>query len=155
MQQNFESRKEGKKITTADIKMLIKECLADGDAHTVQEFREYISFRKGDDFTRGQISGAVFQLSSGGVIKSVERGLYVKADTDESCDIGETIEITNSTPVSMNFRNQVEKCLEEMDERLNEIVKDTDVWNLDDNSFEYLREVRRLREWIMRLKNSN
>lgn len=141
-------------ITTAEIKMLIKECLADGNTHTVQEFREYISCRKGNDFTRGQISGAVFQLSSGGVIKSVERGLYVKASTDETNDIEETDEITNSTPESVDFRNQVEKCLKEMDERLNEIVKDTDVWKLDDNSFEYLREVRRLREWIMRLKNA-
>lgn len=141
-------------ITTAEIKMLIKECLADGNAHTVQEFREYITSRKGDDFTRGQISGAVFQLSSGGVIKSVERGLYVKDGTDEKNGIEETGKITNNTPESVDFRNQVEKCLEEMDERLNEIVKDTDVWNLDDNSFEYLREVRRLREGIMRLRNA-
>ena len=47
------------RISTAEIKMLIKECVRQGGMYTAPDFKEYIVANSGKDVTRGQISGAV------------------------------------------------------------------------------------------------
>ena len=66
------------KISTAEIKMLIKECIKQGGMYTARDFKEYIVANSGKDVTRGQISGAVSQLVDMKEIVRVGRGLYAK-----------------------------------------------------------------------------
>lgn len=50
------------RISTAEIKMLIKECVRQGGMYTAPDFKEYIVENSGKDVTRGQISGGISQL---------------------------------------------------------------------------------------------
>lgn len=62
------------RISTAEIKMLIKECVRQGGMYTAPDFKEYIVANSGKDVTRGQISGAVSQLVDTKEIVRVGRG---------------------------------------------------------------------------------
>lgn len=66
------------RISTAEIKMLIKECVKQGGMYTAPDFKEYIILNSKKDVTRGQISGAVSQLIDTKEIVRVGRGLYAK-----------------------------------------------------------------------------
>ena len=66
------------RISTAEIKMLIKECVRQGGMYTAPDFKEYIVANSGKDVTRGQISGAVSQLVDTKEIVRVGRGLFAK-----------------------------------------------------------------------------
>ncbi len=66
------------RISTAEIKMLIKECVKQEGMYTALDFKEYIAVNSGKDVTRGQISGAVSQLVDAKEIVRVGRGLYAK-----------------------------------------------------------------------------
>ena len=66
------------RISTAEIKMLIKECIKQGGMYTAPDFKEYIVANSGKDVTRGQISGAITQLVDMKEIVRVGRGLYAK-----------------------------------------------------------------------------
>ena len=66
------------RISTAEIKMLIKECVKQGGMYTAPDFKEYIILNSKKDVTRGQISGAVSQLIDTKEIVRVGRGLYAR-----------------------------------------------------------------------------
>ena len=66
------------RISTAEIKMLIKECVRQGGMYTAPDFKEYIVENSGKDVTRGQISGGISQLVDTKEIVRVGRGLYAK-----------------------------------------------------------------------------
>ena len=66
------------RISTAEIKMLIKKCVSNGGTYTVEDLKNYITANSDKEMTRGQLSGAVFQLADAKEIIRVERGLYSK-----------------------------------------------------------------------------
>ena len=50
------------KISTAEIKIMIKECIRIPGMYTATDFRNYINMNSQKEVTRGQISGAISQL---------------------------------------------------------------------------------------------
>ena len=66
------------KITTAEVKILIKECVKTCGMYTAADFKNYIIKKSGKDVTRNQITGAIGQLMDTKDIVRVERGLYAK-----------------------------------------------------------------------------
>lgn len=85
------------KISTAEIKMLIKKCVSKGGSYTVADLKNYITANSDKEMTRGQLSGAVFQLADAKEIIRVERGLYSKnamsAFDEESMESQENSEL--------------------------------------------------------------
>lgn len=47
------------KITTAEVKILIKECVKTCGMYTAADFKNYIIKKSGKDVTRNQITGAI------------------------------------------------------------------------------------------------
>lgn len=141
---------EGKmKLSTADIKELIQECMADKEVHSVPELREYIIRMKGDTFTTGQLSGSIFQLADRGIIKSVARGKYViNSPEKEVCEQKE--EVVSYQEKSL-FRREIQECLEEANNKIQAIANRPDVLELTEKDFKYLGEIKRLSSLIKEL----
>lgn len=141
---------EGKmKLSTADIKELIQECMADKEVHSVSELREYIIRIKGDAFTTGQLSGSIFQLTDRGIIRSVARGKYVINSLEkEVCEQKE--EVVSYQEKSL-FRREIQECLEEANNKIQTIANRTDVLELTEKDFRYLGEIKRLSSLIKEL----
>jgi hypothetical protein len=77
------------RISTAEIKVLIQECVSDGKTYTNMELIEYVSNNSDKEFSRAQISGAITQLIDRRDLVRVERGLYKKGNqSDELQDEG-------------------------------------------------------------------
>ena len=68
------------KMSTAEIKMIIKEQIKDGTNYTPSDFAELLKKTSDKSFTIGQLSGAIKQLADNGVIGRKERGLYCKLE---------------------------------------------------------------------------
>ncbi len=64
------------RLKTAEIKIFLRECVQDGNCHTIDDFKKHIADNSGKSFTIGQLSGAISQLTALGELEKVERGLY-------------------------------------------------------------------------------
>ena len=114
------------KISTAEIKMLIKECVRQGGMHTAPDFKEYIAANSGKDVTRGQISGAISQLVDTKEIVRVGRGLYAK-------DMKVTINKKKNTELATT-------------------ISSIDIWELNGENFEIVTKMRELKDTIEGIK---
>ena len=138
------------RITTAEIKMLIMEMVSDGDVYSVPEIKRNISIKSIKEYSPGQISGCLYQLTETGQLENVGRGLYKKGP--------KSIELVNP-PYSENlarqeqspFRLQIKGCLQETGQQLEKIVKQTDIWTLNSADFEFLGEIKLLNEQMKKL----
>ena len=94
------------RISTAEIKMLIKKCVSNGGTYTVEDLKNYITANSDKEMTRGQLSGAVFQLADAKEIIRVERGLYSKnvmsAFNEESTESQENSELKEELYKTLN-----------------------------------------------------
>ena len=74
-----------------------KKCVSKGGSYTVADLKNYITANSDKEMTRGQLSGAVFQLADAKEIIRVERGLYSKnamsAFDEESMESQENSEL--------------------------------------------------------------
>ena len=68
------------KMSTAEIKMIIKKQISDGKNYTPSDFSELLKATSDKTFTIGQLSGAIKQLADNGDIQKKERGLYCRAE---------------------------------------------------------------------------
>ncbi len=66
------------RLTTAEIKMLLRQCAADEEIHPIEDFKRFIAERTEKNYSVGQLSGALAQLAALGELENVERGLYRK-----------------------------------------------------------------------------
>ena len=64
------------RISTAEIKLLIRKCISQGGMYTTADFCEFINRESDKNYTRGQISGSLAQLVDLGYIVRIDRGLY-------------------------------------------------------------------------------
>lgn len=137
---------EKMKISTAEIKMLLKECARVEGIYTVLDFSEYIMRKSPKSFTKSQISGAITQLVDCGDIIRVERGLYrgkvqIKKDSAE----------VSAKQKEKEFEQDAAECLQRMEETLEEFGSSKNAWQLDAYRFEILTDMRELKDrmqWI-------
>ena len=135
------------KISTAEIKMLIKECVRQGGMHTAAEFKEYIVANSGKDVTRGQISGAVSQLVDMKEIVRVGRGLYAK-DTR----VIENRKKSTEHKVEDVLKTQIYNTLVKVEKDLATTISSIDIWQLNGENFEIVTKVRKLKDSIEEIK---
>ena len=134
------------KISTAEIKMLIKKCVSKGGSYTVADLKNYITANSDKEMTRGQLSGAVFQLADAKEIIRVERGLYSKnamsAFDEESMESQENSEL----------KEELYKTLSKIEIELINVMGNIDIWNLSGEEFELITKVRELKSAIAQIK---
>ena len=134
------------RISTAEIKMLIKKCVSNGGTYTVEDLKNYITANSDKEMTRGQLSGAVFQLADAKEIIRVERGLYSKnvmsAFNEESTQSQENSEL----------KEELYKTLNKIEKELINVIGNVDIWNLSGEEFELITKVRELKSAIAQIK---
>ena len=134
------------RISTAEIKMLIKKCVSNGGNYTVEDLKNYITANSDKEMTRGQLSGAVFQLADAKEIIRVERGLYSKnvmsAFNEESTESQENSEL----------KEELYKTLNKIEKELINVIGNVDIWNLSGEEFELITKVRELKSAIAQIK---
>ena len=132
------------KISTAEIKMYIKECVKMPGMYTATDFRNYIGMKSQKEITRGQISGAISQLVDSEDIIRVGRGLYSK---DEKSISNKNVTVNNEAEDSLkrdiyNTLNKVE----------GELLNAINVWELNSDNFEIITKIRELKTSIEEIK---
>ena len=134
------------RISTAEIKMLIKKCVSNGGTYTVEDLKNYITANSDKEMTCGQLSGAVFQLANAKEIIRVERGLYSKnvmsAFNEESTESQENSEL----------KEELYKTLNKIEKELINVIGNVDIWNLSGEEFELITKVRELKSAIAQIK---
>ena len=134
------------KISTAEIKMLIKKCVSKGGSYTVADLKNYITANSDKEMPRGQLSGAVFQLADAKEIIRVERGLYSKnamsAFDEESMESQENSEL----------KEELYKTLSKIEIELINVMGNIDIWNLSGEECELITKVRELKSAIAQIK---
>ena len=136
------------RISTAEIKMLIKECVKQEGMYTALNFKEYIVANSGKDVTRGQISGAITQLLGMKEIVRVGRGLYAK---DMKVIIHKKKDTDNKSedPLKIQICNTLTKVEKELATTISQI----DIWKLNDDNYEIVTRMRELKDSIEEIKN--
>lgn len=133
------------KISTAEIKRLIKSYVREGKYYTAVDFMDYVRKESGKKFTRGQISGAVAQLVDAGNIIRVERGLYIKGEKAEE-DVQSDEKIKDNT-----FKNNIRTALGEMQDILSKVTS-VQPLDLSADEFELLSDLRIEKERLEKIE---
>ena len=140
-------RQSGMRISTAEIKMLIKECVRQGGMYTAPDFKEYIVANSGKDVTRGQISGAVSQLVDTKEIVRVGRGLYAK-----DMKVTANKKKSNDDEVKDTLKIQIYNTLIKVEKELATTISSVDIWKLNGENFEIVTKMRELKDSIEEIK---
>lgn len=133
------------KISTAEIKRLIKNYVREGKYYTAVDFMDCVRNESGKKFTRGQISGAVAQLVDAGNIIRVERGLYIKGEKAEE-DAQSDEKIKDNT-----FKNNIRTALGEMQDILSKVTS-VQPLDLSADEFELLSDLRIEKERLEKIE---
>ena len=144
MEQRRQSRM---RISTAEIKMLIKECVRQGGMYTAPDFKEYIVANSGKDVTRGQISGAVSQLVDTKEIVRVGRGLFAK-----DMKVAVNKKKPNDDEVKDTLKIQIYNTLIKVEKELATTISSIDIWKLNGENFEIVTKIRELKDFIEEIK---
>lgn len=135
------------KISTAEIKMLIKECVKSCGMYTAADFSNYIRLNSGKEVTRGQISGAISQLVDTHDIVRVGRGLYSK---DDRAFLDKNTAFRSET--ENVFRKEIYDTLCKIETELANAVSSIDIWDLNGENFEIVSRIRGLKGAIEEIK---
>ena len=134
------------RISTAEIKVLIKKCVSKGGTYTVADLKNYITANSDKEMTRGQLSGAVFQLADAKEIIRVERGLYSR--NAMSLFDEEKVESQENS----ELKEELYKTLSKIEIELINVMGNIDIWNLSGEEFELITKVRELKSAIAQIK---
>lgn len=135
------------KISTAEIKMLIKECVRCCGVYTTSDFREYVRVNSKKDVTRGQISGAISQLVDTKDIVRVGRGLYSKDMNSIS-----SRNISSNNESGKALKSDIYTTLVKVEKELESTISSINIWELNGDNFELIAKVRELKERIEEIK---
>ena len=120
------------RISTGEIKYLLKKYLDNHKFYVYDEFVEYLKQSTYKTFTKPQIGGAVKQLADKGEIERVERGVYQKKVHDANTNYGEKIKY----------------CLKNTILDLSCILKGVDITALSEEEYQKVKKLRVLASQI-------
>lgn len=132
------------KLSTAEIKMLIKQCASTSNNCTPKDFTAYIEKKSDKEFTRGQIAGAVSQLVDKKELISIERGLYRLGNIEVKDTYKKASQSTSN--FHSQFAFEIADCLNDTVKELSQIVEKTDVLGMSREEFQLLVDVKQIRE---------
>lgn len=133
------------KISTAEIKRLIKSYVREGKYYTSADFMDYVRSKSGKRFTRGQMSGAVAQLIDAGNIVRIERGLYIKGEkADERVGSG-------GNTKDNTFKSNIRTALGEIQDILSKVTS-VQPLDLSEEEFRILSDIRAEKENLEKIE---
>lgn len=136
------------RISTVEIKMLIKECVKTQGLYTVADLKNYIKNNSQKEVTRGQISGALYQLVDAKEIVRVERGMYSK---DMEFVSGKNISSKNNE-IEDTLKIEIYNALNKVEKELENVMGNINIWELNGDNFKIITKVRDLKETIEEIK---
>ncbi len=136
------------RISTAEIKILIKECVKSYGMYTTADFKDYINKNSGKDVTRGQISGAISQLIDAKEIVRVGRGIYSK-DSQFSM----TRNIKKDSEIDGRLKTEIYDTLDRIEKELANTIGSINIWDLNGSHFEIIAKIRKLKDSIEEIKS--
>ena len=139
------------KLTTAEIKTLIMDCVQDGETYTVPEIKQYILCKTDRVFTPGQLSGALMQLTAMEKLQSKGRGLYGIGAHAGEAEMEKPDGARMLSEEQIRFRRQIRECMEETAQKLQKIVNQVDMWEATDEEFQFLGEIRKLNDQMKKI----
>lgn len=131
------------KLSTAEMKRIMKECVKEEAIYTVADFCKYINTKSEKEFTRGQISGALAQLIDSGDIIRVERGLYTGKYTMENSGLE-----GNNFQETTQFKKETIRNLDNIENMLANFVNSVKVWDLNKEEVDILLMIKELKSSI-------
>lgn len=137
------------RISTAEIKLMILDCVKTPGMYTGADFSEYIRLNSDKDFTRGQISGALAQLVDTKDIIRVERALYAK-DAKSAKAISR---IASNNEKEKTMKNKIYNMLSQVEKEIAETIGSLNIWELSGENFEIIAKIRELKVSIEDIKN--
>lgn len=132
------------KLSTAEMKRLILESMEGDTVYSITDIKQYLTRKSGKEYTSGQLSGSLRQLTESGEIENVGRGLY-EIGTGKAKQ-AESAERDRKEKVKEEFRVQIKQCLEETEQKMQKIVSEINVLEISSEDFEFLREIKYLNE---------
>lgn len=126
------------RLTTGEIKILIKRGVEQGESKTIPEIDAYIRQHTDKQFTRGQLTGAIAQLVDRNEIVRIERGVYQRRDAADEQDGANVYH-------EVDLKIQIVACLKKTAAELARIVSSVDILAADEEDFELLNRIRALR----------
>lgn len=126
------------KISTAEIKTIIREQIKDGENYTPSDFENIIKNASSKSFTGGQLAGAIKQLADNGDILRKERGLYCRPSDASGVHAG-----ISGQPV---LKKAVKECLTQAEISLKNAVDSCSMFDMDQEEFEILIKVQELKK---------
>ena len=126
-----------KKITSAELKMLLRQYLSENRYYVYTEFKSYLKQVTNKDFTQPQVAGVVKQLADKHEIERVARGIYQRS-----------IPITEQ-----GYKKQIRNCLKNTISYLSLIIRSVDLVALNDEDYAEVKKVRVLADQIKAVMN--
>ena len=135
------------KISTAEIKMLVKECVKTEGVYTTSDFAKYIELHSDKDFTRSQIAGALSQLTDTKDIVKIERGLYSRDGNSIKDNSGRNFE------KKVNFfKENIYDALCKIENDIEGSIGTVNILELEHENFEIISKLRDLKMYIEDIK---
>lgn len=126
------------RLTTGEIKILIKRGMEQSESKTIPEIDAYIRQHSNKQFTKGQLTGAVAQLVDRNELVRIERGVYRRG---EIADDQNNVNVYND----IDLKTQITACLKRTAVELARIVSSVDILVANEEDFELLNKIRALR----------
>ena len=126
------------RLTTGEIKILIKRGMEQSESKTIPEIEEYIRQHTDKQFTKGQLTGAVAQLVDRNELVRIERGVYRRGQAADG-----QIDVNSCNDIDLKI--QIIACLKKTAVELARIVSSVDILVADEDDFELLNKIRKLR----------
>ena len=123
------------KISTAEIKMLVKECVKTQGVYTTSDFAKYIELHSDKDFTRSQIAGALSQLT----------------DTKDIVKIKDNSGRNFEKKVNF-FKENIYDALCKIENDIEESIGTVNILELEHENFEIISKLRDLKMYIEDIK---
>lgn len=139
---------EKMKISTAEIKIYIIECVKTYGMYTNDDFKKYIIQKSGKIPTKNQIAGAIAQLVDSNDISRVGRGLYSK--DIESTSVNTKASSNNAKEDTL--KAEIYNTLSKVEKELVSAIGSVNVFDLNSENFEIIKKIRGLKDTIEEIK---
>jgi hypothetical protein len=134
-----------------EIKFYVQELLADGQEHTREEIKEYVTKRAGhNNFTEGNFAGSLYDLVQRNKIKSVRRGIYRLAEFT-NFSISQDVNSKDHDVQKKKLNNQCISILNNAIMELRNAANEIDILDVNE---EELRVIALIKEVISSLQQN-
>lgn len=136
------------KITQAELKVLIKQCVSNSGVYTIQDFLKYAHDNSDKGVTRNEIYRALSSLIKTNDIVRIEQGAYAK-DFNFKC-------VKNNTSIinekGIKIKKDLIDYLDKMYAEFEDLIACVNIMDLSDEIYEIIIKICELKKTINSIK---